>query len=196
MRIAAIPYLDMDVYDGMLLLLNGNPEAMLLLPITEHKQFTESVFRALKEAGNPYAVFTVEITDDIKDIVAGAADRYTTDTPIDDILKEMNHGDILAVIDDGSTAFEHTLENLEGYGLTTYNMADGNKLISEFHTHDDIDGIEDVLDALEVFLEAMVKYVAKQSLTAMRESIVGSIERLSELMDKDPEDDDDWDDIR
>lgn len=193
MRIASIPYLDMDVYDGMLTLLKANPEALLLLPITEYTQFTESVHRALKDAGNPYTIFAKEITDDIKELADGAADKYITKTPVEDILGEVNHGDILAVIDDGSDKFAEALETMEGYGLTTYNMADGGKLMSEFHTHDDVDGIEDVLDALEVFLESMVKYVAKQSLLAMRESIIGSIEKMSEFMDK--RDDEDWDDL-
>lgn len=190
MRIAAIPYLDMDVYEGMLLILNTNPNAMLLLPITEHKQFTETVHKALKEAKNSYAVFCKEVTDDIKDITQDAADVYVTETPVDDILESITHGDILAVIDDGSESFTKTLDTIEGYGLTTVNMTDGSKIMAELHGEDD--PLADVMDALEVFLETMVNYVAKEALTNMRLSLLDAMGRINEMMKDQESDDDEW----
>ncbi len=192
MRIAAIPYIDMDVYEGMVEILKANPDAMVLLPITEHTEFTQAVYKAIKEVKNPYAIFIEDMDESIKEIAENAVDVYTTETPIEDILGSITHGDILAVIDDGSEKFGETLEMIEQYGLTTVNMKDGSRIMSELDNGFD-DGLADVMDSLDVFMETMIRYVAQESLKAMRESLLDSMARLNKLMEEQQEHD--WDDL-
>ncbi len=192
MRIAAIPYIDMDVYEGMVEILKSNPDAMVLLPITEHKEFTKTVVKAIQEVKNPYAIFVLDMTDDIKDVAANAVDVYVTDSPIHDILESITHGDILAVIDDGSEKFSETLDMIEQYGLTTVNMKDGTRIMSELDNGFD-DGLAEVMDSLDVFMESLIRYVAQESLKAMRESLLESMARLNKLMEDHKEND--WDDL-
>lgn len=190
MRIAAISYSDQDVYDGMCTLLDAYPSALVLFPITDNMLYVNSVAKAIKERKNAYTVYTAKTTDELKDIVDNAADVHITLTPIDDVLAEVSHGDLLAIVDDGSDELDTAISDLDTKGLNTWNFDPEEGPFDEFEdSFDEEDGEGDLIDALDVFTEAMVRYITKRSLEAMKEAIMKAvIERAEDFEDEDEDD--------
>lgn len=185
MRIAAVSYANDDVYDGMSELLKVYPDAIVLFPITQNEVFVESVFRAIREHKNPYAVYTSEITEDIEDIVNGAADVHVVDDPIEALIKDIDHGDLIATVSDSSGEdLDKLIQDIEEKGLSTVNMRDRNG-----DSLDDF-GADDLVDALDVFVEALVRYVTKASMETMRDTILSGI---SKFMEDEEDEDEPWD---
>jgi hypothetical protein len=187
MRIAVLSYGDEDVFDGMANLLKAYPNALVLFPITNNPMFVESVVRALKEYKNAYAVYVVEITEDIEDIVNGAVDVHVVEDPIAAVVKDLDNGDMVATVNDESDNLQRILDDINDQGLTTWNMTDKDGAPFKARLDDDFDET-DLIDAMDVFVEAMVRYVTKASMEAMRETVLNGLARFME--EEDDEDDD------
>lgn len=186
MRIAAISYTDDDVFEGMNKLLELYPDAMVLVPVTQNEIFLSSVVMAIKEHKNPYTLYVSEVTEDIEDLINGAADVHVVDDPIEAIVKDIDNGDLLATVSDDDGNLQKIVDGIGEKGLATWNMAEGLKL--PISNQDDF-GADDLVDALDVFVEALVRYVTKASMETMRETILNGIAKFMDDEDFDDEED-------
>jgi len=182
MRISVLSYKDIDVYDGLDMLLEGHPNAMVVLPITGYNTFVKSALEAIQNRKAQYIIYITELTEDIEDIVNGAKETHMSISPNKDILRQLNNEEVVAFAWDDSEECHDILHSIEDFGCETWDIAEGLRPLDI--DQKEVEEIEVMQEALSDFVSTIIDHVTANVLAIMEPMIFGIIRKAIEEEDE------------
>jgi hypothetical protein len=181
---------NIDVYDGLLELIEKYPDAEVLLPVISNNKFVKSALKAILEKESSFQLFFSE-DGAIEDAVKAEDITFCID-PNKEIMRQITPNDVLALVWDESTEAHVALHALEDFGLETWNISDGLDVIEVDYRGDTTDDIRDeMFDHMHNFIEAFANYVTSQVLDVLQEEITERIKQDESSKEISPFEEDD-----
>lgn len=178
-RIITLSFKDGDVYEGLRRLIALNPEATVVLPMTNLPMFSKTAMKAITEAKAKYHLFFTDGTENIDKLVLKAEDITVCTNPIREVLREVTSEDILAMVWDDSVEAHMALHSVEDFAIETWNIEDGLDVIEvDYDDENESDLLyQDMQEKLSEFIEAFSEYIMNGVLEVLTKAVQ---ERLQE----------------
>lgn len=181
---------NIDVYDGLLELIEKYPDAEVLLPVISNNKFVKSALKAILEKESSFQLFFSE--DGAIEEAVKAEDITLCIDPNKEIMRQITPDDVLALVWDESTEAHIALHALEDFGLETWNISDGLDVIEVDYRDDTTDDIRDeMFDHMHNFIEAFANYVTSQVVDVLQEEITERIKQDESSKEISPFEEDD-----
>lgn len=160
-RIIVLSFQDVDVSEGLDMLLRENPDATIFLPMTDTSDFVQSVITTAKKHNIPYHLFVEDGEDDIDEFSEDAKEIVESNNPLKAALAEVTPDDILAIVWDESTEARIVINALDDYGVETWDITDGLVPLTVTDSEDVESDLlfEEMHDRLSDFIEAFSIYI-------------------------------------
>ena len=172
-RIAVISFNDNDVKTGLEALIVKHPDATLLIPVTPFRNFVTSAVEAAKNAKAKFILYFSETDEYTDNLILYADDICLCQSPLREILREVNAEDVFAIAMDDTIESHMALHTVEDYGIECWDISDGLNVIEMEPTDSDV-LYEEMQEAMSVFVEALTAYMS----AGIMDSISKTIEAL------------------
>lgn len=178
-RIIVLSFKDGDVHEGLRRLIALNPDATVVLPITNLPTFTKTAMKAISESKAKYHLFFADNTEDIDKLILKAEDITVCANPIREVLREVTSEDILAMVWDDSIEAHMALHAVEDFAIETWNIEDGLDVIEVDYDEDNESDLlyQNMQEKLSDFIESFSEYIMNGVLDVITKAVQ---ERLQE----------------
>jgi len=179
---------DVDVSEGLSALFNLHPELTeVLIPVIEDGVFAQSAINSAKQMFRKFKIYFAE--NGILNNFADAEDITLCGNPNKEIIRQVQPGDVLALVWDDSHTIHMALHSLEDFGLETWDISNGLEPIEVPYGDDGDDPsemYEQVVEGMNTFLEKMVSFITASVLDVLSDTIKKRIEEDDDHKDISP----------
>ena len=199
MKIAIISFQDIDVTDGMDDLFDkyGVENTTVLLPVLKRdREFSQSVVQSCIDHGVKIHCFFTN-AEGLDHILKQADDITVIDSPVKEVLLQLNTGDSLGLVWDDSPQAHFALHTVEDLALDTWDITDGLDILEI-----EPDSIEDMSENelhdamhkhLGLFVDMMAAFVASTVMNSLSEAVAEHLRDSETKRDISPFRDEDLD---
>jgi hypothetical protein len=182
-KIIVISMQDVDVSKGLKQLLDKYPKAKVWFPVTGDEIFFESVIQSCQDKNASFHCFIPDVGDNVQ--VQSFNDNQVTvcSDPIKEILRQVSHDDVLAIVWDDGIECHMVLHSVEDYGLETWDITDGIDPIEIDYSDSGAASelFSDMMDTMQDFVEKMSLYLTATILEALNQVIGENLDRLKDI---------------
>jgi len=189
-RVAVISFDEhADVTEGLEQLLEKYDEVHVLLAVANNNNFVKSALKAMLSYDVSFTLYVSE-TEGIEHI---PHENITIcSNPINEVMRQIEPHDILAMVWDDSLEAHAILHSLEDYGLEMWDITDGLDPIEiDYSEESETEELFDAMTStLNLFAESLAAYVTSAVLDVLTDTIRDRLAEEGDMKDISPFDDD------